>query len=121
MNRAKRKGRNGAEIAAAATGSGEGREGVGLTRASPFLTIAEAAELARVSPKRIRNLMAAGVLQEGVHFTRPRGLGARFRREALIAWIDGRDAAPPAQPPARRARCNVDLSLIPRVQVADGV
>jgi len=55
---------------------------------SPFLTIAEAAEIARVSPKRIRNLMAANVLREGVHYTHPAGLAPRFKRAALLAWLD---------------------------------
>ena len=43
-----------------------------MTVGGPYLTLAEAAELARVSPKRLQNLMADGTLQEGVHFTRPR-------------------------------------------------
>ena len=56
--------------------------------APEFLTVREAAELARVSPKRLRNLMASRVLVEGVHFSRPRGMGPRFKRQALLAWLD---------------------------------
>lgn len=56
--------------------------------ATGFLTIREAADLARVSPKRLRNLMASGILKEGVHFSRPHGMGPRFRREALLDWLD---------------------------------
>ncbi len=56
-----------------------------------YLTIAEAADLARVSPKRLRNLMADGTLREGVHYSRPRGLRQRFKREALVAWLEGND------------------------------
>lgn len=56
--------------------------------ATDFLTIREAADFARVSPKRLRNLMASGILKEGVHFSRPRGMGPRFRREALLDWMD---------------------------------
>lgn len=87
--------------------------------AGPYLTIAEAAALVRVSPKRLRNLMADGTLTEGVHYTRPRGLRPRFKHEALLAWLEGREVEAlrdtPARPPVR-ARCTVDPSLIPRVQ-----
>jgi len=62
-----------------------------------WLTIAEAAAVARVSPKRLRCLMADGTLQEGRHFTRPRGLRPRFKREALMAWLEG-DVLPPSAP-----------------------
>jgi len=58
---------------------------------SPFLTIAEAAELACVSPKRLRNLMWSGALREGVHYTRPAGLAPRFKRDALLAWLEPGD------------------------------
>ncbi len=53
-----------------------------------FLTIREAADLVRVSPKRLRNLMASRVLVEGVHFNRPPGLGPRFKLRALVEWLD---------------------------------
>lgn len=71
--------------AAIATGESSAAE----VRERPYLRIAEAASLAGVSPKRMQNLMAAGVLTEGVHFTRPRGLGPRFKRAALLEWLDG--------------------------------
>lgn len=58
----------------------------------PYLTIAETAELARVSPARIRNLMVAGTLKEGVHFTRPAGLHPRFLRTAVLAWLEPKAA-----------------------------
>lgn len=57
----------------------------------PYLTIPEAAELARLSPKTIRNLMSNGTLQEGRHFTRPRGLRPRFKRAELVDWLEGRE------------------------------
>ena len=80
-----------------------------------YLTAAEAADLARISPKRLRNLMALGVLLEGVHYTRPRGLRPRFKREALVAWLEGRD--PGSDRPALPNRPNrqhgkLDLSLV---------
>lgn len=55
----------------------------------PFLTIKETAELARVSAKRIRNLMSDGTLREGEHFVRPKGIATRFKRAAVLAWLEG--------------------------------
>lgn len=82
----------------------------------PYLTLAEASDLARVSRKRIQNLMADGTLREGVHFSRPRGLRPRFRREALIAWLEGGDAGEPRMVERRRGRrSKVDLSLVSRI------
>lgn len=81
-----------------------------MTVGGPYLTLAEAAELARVSPKRLRNLMADGTLQEGVHFTRPRGVRPRFRRPALVDWLEGRDGPTPARPKrGRGSRLNLAL------------
>ena len=84
------------------------------SRQQPFMTIAEAANLARVSAKRLRNLMGDGTLVEGLHYTRPRNLGPRFRRDAVLAWLDGREDGPTvdAIPPARhrRPRCRLDES-----------
>jgi hypothetical protein len=53
-----------------------------------YRTIAEVAELARVSPKRIRNLMADGTLREGEHFTRPEGLRPRFILDRVLSWLE---------------------------------
>ena len=81
-----------------------------------FLTIAEAAALARVSPKRLRNLMADGTLREGTHYTRPRGLRPRFRRDALVAWLEGKDVA--VQPaPRSQGRCKLNPALL---SITDG-
>ena len=88
----------------------------------PYLTLAEAAELARVSSKRLRNLMADGTLQEGVHFTRPRGVRPRFRRQALIDWLEGRDApAAPVVRPMRGKGSRVNLGLLVPVRGGRGV
>jgi hypothetical protein len=57
----------------------------------PYLTLAEAAELARCAPKTIQNLMQRRILVEGVHFFRPRGRRPLFQRDAVVAWIEGRD------------------------------
>lgn len=88
----------------------------------PYLTVAEAADLVRVSPKRLRNLMSDGTLKEGVHYTRPRGLAPRFKREALLEWIEGCDtdhSLEDAKRQRRRAGSKVDLTLIPRVHGHD--
>lgn len=79
-----------------------------------FLTIAEAAAEAGISPKRLRTLMAAGVLREGTHFTRPFGLRPRIRRDALFIWLNGQ-AAPSAgasaarRPHGGRRKLNLEL------------
>ena len=54
-----------------------------------YLTIAEVAAQLKVSPKRVRNLMCAGVFNQSVHFFRPTGLGARFKQSALTQYIEG--------------------------------
>jgi hypothetical protein len=54
-----------------------------------YLTIAEVAAQLKVSPKRVRNLMCAGVFKQGIHFFRPAGLGARFKQSALTQYIEG--------------------------------
>ena len=89
--------------------------------ASLYLTVAEAADLARVSPKRLRNLMADGTLRDGVHYTRPRGLRPRFKRDALVAWLEGKDAALlPA--PRSRARCKLNPALLSATETtSDGL
>lgn len=80
----------------------------------PFLTVREAAELARVSPKRLRALMQAGVLREGTHYSRPRGLRPRFKRDALLAWLGGdpldANTGEPLSSP--RGRCRVNLAAV---------
>ncbi len=88
----------------------------------PYLTLAEAAELARLSTKRLRNLMADGTLREGMHFTRPRGVRPRFRRQAVIDWLEGRDA--PDSAAARPKAGNgprINLALLQPVRGNSGV
>jgi hypothetical protein len=57
-----------------------------------YLTLAEAAALARCAPKTLQNLMLRGVVVEGVHYFRPRGRRPLFHHDALVAWCEGRDA-----------------------------
>ena len=59
-----------------------------------YMSIAEAAEFLRLNPRTLRNKMAAGLVRLGVHYFRAPGLGARFKRSALKAWIEGREPAP---------------------------
>lgn len=90
----------------------------GSAPATAYWTIAEAAAFARVSPKRLRNLMANSILREGVHYTRPRGMRPRFKREALIDWLEGRSDAPSRHPNPVRSPSNapaIDLTLLERV------
>ena len=87
-----------------------------------YLTIGEVAALIRKTPKTVRNLMSRGVFRDAVHYFRPRGSTPLFKRDAVIQWVEGREAA--AQTGTRRSKghCSVDLSLIPLARVkADGL
>lgn len=68
------------------------------------MTIAETAELLRMSEGTLRNKMSAGVFREGVHFFRRAGIRPLFKRAALEAWIEGKDdTAQPGSPRIRMA------------------
>lgn len=67
-----------------------------------YLTIAEVAALLKVSAKRVRNLMCSGVLKQGQHFFRPPGLGARFKRTAVMDWIEGKQKHEPDVIPLKK-------------------
>jgi excisionase family DNA binding protein len=56
-----------------------------------YLTISEAAELCRVKPDTIKDRMRRGVYKLGVHYFRPAGSRPRFKRSAVIAWLEGTD------------------------------
>jgi len=62
-----------------------------MSSADEYLTIAETAKLLKVSPKRLRNMMAAGVFKQGEHFYRRPSLGPRFKQSAVTAWLEGGD------------------------------
>jgi hypothetical protein len=73
----------------------------------------EAAALLVVSRRRLRELMRAGVLIEGLHFTRPAGLGPRFRREMLERYLAGEDDVNRDRPlRITRPRCKVNLAAV---------
>lgn len=53
----------------------------------PYLTVKEVAEILRLEPKTIYNKIQEGIFPPSVWFHRP-GLGVRFRRRALMEWVD---------------------------------
>jgi hypothetical protein len=71
-----------------------------------YLTSSEAAEMLRIKAKTLNNMKARGLFAEGVHFFRRRGLGPRWKRDALVHWLEGEaraaEAFPLAQPGGRR-------------------
>ena len=74
-----------------------------------YLTVSEVASLLKVSPKRVRNMMSGGAFRPGEHFFRRPGIGPRFLRSRVEAWLRD-DSAVPAEaiPMARSARGEVD-------------
>ena len=86
-----------------------------------YLRIAEAAALLRISPRTLRNKMSAGVLRLGVHYFSPPGLGPRFKRSAIVSWIEQAQRAPEAEgdsipmPRSYRLReaCSKKVSVAP--------
>ena len=74
--------------------------------AREYLTTSEAAALLRVTPKTLRNKVAAGIFVEGRHYFRKRGLGPRWKRATLVLWLEGLEHEKPepfalAQPGGR--------------------
>lgn len=69
---------------------------------TPYLTIAEAAELLRIEESTLRKKMALREFREGVHFFRRRGMRPLFKQAALIAYIEGADVRA-AEPRLRMA------------------
>lgn len=74
---------------------------MGRDNVNEYLTIAEAADMLRVSPRTLRNKMASGLFRLGEHYVRPRGLGPRFKRDALTAWLEGPNDQRGAEEPLR--------------------
>lgn len=64
-----------------------------------YLSIEKLAARLDVKPKTIRNKMASGVFQKGVHYFRPKGLRPRFKWSAIVAWLEEREK-PDAEQPA---------------------
>lgn len=53
-----------------------------------YLTIKELSSRLKVKPKTIKNKMASGIFQKGVHYFSPKGIGPRFRWSAVVAWLE---------------------------------
>ena len=54
-----------------------------------YLTIAEVAALCKVKPDTVKDRMKRGIYKLNVHFFRPNGSRPRFKKSALIAWLEG--------------------------------
>jgi hypothetical protein len=87
-----------------------------------YLTIGDVAALIRKTPKTVRNLMSRGVFRDAVHYFRPRGSTPLFKRDAVIQWVEGREAAQQGGNKRSKGHCSLDLSLIPAARgKADGL
>jgi hypothetical protein len=53
-----------------------------------YLTIAEVAARLKIKPKTVKNKMASGIFQKGIHYFSPQGLGPRFKWSAVVAWLE---------------------------------
>ncbi len=60
-------------------------------RSEEYLTISEVAARLKVSPKTIKNKMAAGIFRKGVHYFSPKGLRPRFKWSAVQSWLEQKD------------------------------
>ena len=75
-----------------------------MNHGEEYLTISEVAARLKLTPKTVRNKMAAGVFRKGVHYVRPKGLGTRFRWGAVVAWLEHEDTGPPEEDSIPMAR-----------------
>jgi hypothetical protein len=62
--------------------------------ADEYLTIAEVAARLKIKPKTVKNKMASGIFQRGVHYFSPRGLGPRFKWSTVVAWLEQSQVPP---------------------------
>jgi hypothetical protein len=58
-----------------------------------YLTISEVAERLKLTPKTVKNKMAAGMFQKGVHYFSRSGMGPRFKWTAVVAWMEADESA----------------------------
>jgi hypothetical protein len=63
--------------------------------AEEYLTIAETAARLKLSPKTIKNKMAAGMFKKGVHYFSPAGMAPRFKWSAVVSWLEHTEVAQP--------------------------
>jgi len=60
-----------------------------------YITITELSHRLKISPKTVKNKMAAGIFRKGVHYFSPKGLRPRFKWSAVVAWLETEAAATP--------------------------
>jgi hypothetical protein len=58
-----------------------------------YLTVAEVAQRLKIAAKTVRNRMASGIYQRGVHYFCPPGSRPRFKWSAVVAWQEGQQTA----------------------------
>lgn len=56
-----------------------------------YLKISEVAKRLQLSPKTVKNKMASGIFELGVHYFSPKGLGPRFKWSAIVQWLERSD------------------------------
>lgn len=71
---------------------------------SDYCTIEEVAQRLRLSPKRVRNMMATGIFVEGREYFRRAGLRPRFRWSRVVAWLEDPVTESPDVIPMAHAR-----------------
>ena len=67
-----------------------------------YLTIDELSDRLKIKPKTIKNKMAAGIFQKGIHYFSPKGIGPRFKWSAVQAWLEGGESQEGCGIPMRR-------------------
>ncbi len=67
-----------------------------------YLTIEETGARLKLKPKSVKNKMAAGIFQKGVHYYSPEGIGPRFKWSAVQAWLEGIEAHEQGAIPMKR-------------------
>ncbi len=72
-----------------------------------YLSIRATAARLGLSPKRVRNLMSAGVFKRGYHFFRPRGIGPRFKWSRVVEWLENGPTEVAEDIPMARSRRGV--------------
>ena len=56
-----------------------------------YLTIEELSARLKLKPKTVKNKMAAGIFQRGIHYFTPHGLRPRFKWSTIVAWLEEKD------------------------------
>ena len=57
-----------------------------------YLTTGDVAKRLKWAPKTVENKVRAGEFTEGVHFFRRPGMRPRWKWEAVVEWLENRDA-----------------------------